>query len=102
MSLETLFEERVERLTVEYEKAKSESEKFKRDVDAYYDALDAVKKAEPSSTSSYKSNSYKSSNGCGYKYSDGSTCGASVGSHSPLCDYHFNKLDSTYKYYTGY
>jgi hypothetical protein len=37
-----------------------------------------------------------SSGGCGYKYSDGSTCGASIGSHSPLCDYHFNQLDDTY------
>ena len=34
--------------------------------------------------------------GCGYEYPDGSTCGASVGSHAPLCDYHFNQLDNTY------
>lgn len=41
------------------------------------------------------------SKGCGFKYSNGSTCGRAVGSHSPLCDYHFYQLDSTYKDLVG-
>lgn len=43
----------------------------------------------------------KKSGRCGYKYPDGSICGRTVGSHSPLCDYHFYELYSTYKYFTG-
>lgn len=43
----------------------------------------------------------KTSKGCGFKYSNGSTCGRTVGSHSPLCDYHFYQLDSTYKDLVG-
>lgn len=58
-----------------------------------------------SSNSKYNYNSSgsstKKSGGCGYKYSDGSTCGRAVGSHAPLCDYHFKELDSTYKSLTG-
>jgi cytoskeletal protein RodZ len=69
-------------------------------------------KSNSSSSSSHKSNSSssgssssnsstKKSGGCTYKYSNGSKCGKTVGSHSPLCDYHFNQLDSTYKSLTG-
>lgn len=55
---------------------------------------------------SYDNDDYSYNNnygrgGCGYTYPDGSTCGASVGSHSPLCDYHFNQLNDTYNYVVG-
>ena len=33
---------------------------------------------------------------CGYKYSDGTICGAPCNKYSGLCDYHFNELDNTY------
>lgn len=56
-----------------------------------------LKKANKSSSST--STNSKSS-GCGFKYSDGSTCGAPIGEHGSLCDTHFNQLDSTYKSYT--
>ncbi len=52
------------------------------------------------SNSSYNSSSYSS--GCQYKYSNGTKCGRAVGSHAPLCDYHFKQLDDTYKYYSNW
>lgn len=65
--------------------------------DKYYSSGNS---SNNSSNSSYKSNS-STSRGCQYKYSNGSICGKTVGTHSPLCDYHFYELDSTYKYFTG-
>ena len=55
-------------------------------------------------TSTYSGSSSSSSSTkatCGYKYPDGSICGAKVGSHAPLCDKHFNELNSSYEYYFG-
>lgn len=42
------------------------------------------------------SNSSSSNTGCGYKYPDGSICGASINNYDSLCDYHFSQLNETY------
>ncbi len=53
-------------------------------------------------TSSKKSSSTVKESGCGYKYGDGSICGAPTGSHAPLCDKHFKELNDTYNSIVGY
>ena len=55
-------------------------------------------------SSSYSSSNKSSSSSqkCGYKYPDGSVCGATCGSHAPLCDKHFKELNDTYEEYAGH
>lgn len=62
--------------------------------------------ANRSSSSSYNTydinkNTTNTSTGCQFKYSNGAICGRAVGSHSPLCDYHFNQLNDTYNSLVG-
>ena len=47
------------------------------------------------------SESSSSGSGCGYKYPDGSICGASLNNYDSLCDYHFEELNNTYNSYTN-
>ena len=59
-----------------------------------------------STTSSYSTydtnrNTTSMSSGCQFKYSNGTKCGRAVGTHSPLCDYHFNQLNDTYNSLVG-
>lgn len=59
-----------------------------------------------SSSSSYNTydtnkSTTNTSSGCQFKYSNGTICGRTVGTHSPLCDYHFNQLNDTYNSLVG-
>lgn len=49
-----------------------------------------------SDSSSNGSGTTNSKSTCGYKYSDGSVCGAPTNKYNGLCDRHFEELDDTY------
>lgn len=84
------------------EQAQSEEAWDQEEEEINYDAdLDDESDNGSDSDYSYSSSSgdsATSTSGCQFKYPNGEICGLPVGSHSPLCDYHFKQLNDTYNY----
>lgn len=70
------------------------------DEDAMY-CMDCLSSSIKKSSNTYNSKSV-SSNGCQYKYSNGSICGKKTNKYNNLCDEHFKQLNDTYNSLVGH